>query len=55
MENQLAGLEWAHDSTVMLEWAHDSTVMLAINLTTFCGIFSAIGPQLGPPHISDKF
>ena len=30
------------------EWAHGSTVMLAMDLATFCGIVSMIGPHLGP-------
>ena len=37
------------------EWPHDWIVISAIDLATFCGIYSTTGPQLGPITITVKF
>ena len=37
------------------ELAYDSTVMLAMDLSTFCGTFSMVGPQLGPLTLVEIF
>ena len=36
------------------EWPHDWMVISAIDLATFCGIYSTTGPHLGPIAITVK-